>query len=363
MADVFDYLYWRGDLAFEVLPPNEADRLILAMFSFMDLEGIVSYELGKEECSLSQAVLRYFLKYPEGSFVPSRPVNQDMRRFAKVLADSNRFGGILLSGYRTHLTRGEDPDLQVQFAALTARFSDGIWISFRGTDDTLVGWKENFNSAFLYPLPAQSMALTYLEKASALGLPIYLQGHSKGGNLAVYAAANAKVDIAQLVSVYDFDGPGFDASFFQMPRYKKIKDKICKFLPEYAIIGLIRECDCRQMVIKSSGKGLSQHNGFHWQFVRGGLQRAQRLDPGALLLNSRLKKCYHSLAPECRRDFVEGAYEWFCAGGRQTLTDLSGQRRKLFKDYKALDAAKRKVLKGVFSGVFRELFVNGEKNS
>ena len=345
------------------MAPNEGDSLILAMFSFLDLEGILGGAIGEGELSLKEVVECYFQKLSLLGDFSLQTQSGEMHRFARMLADSKRFGGIRLSGYQTHLARGENPDVQVQFAAFCARFMDKLWISFRGTDDTLVGWKENFNSAFLYPLPAQSMALAYLEKASAVGLPMVLQGHSKGGNLAVYAAANAGISCEQMVAVYDFDGPGFDAAFFKAPRYRAIRDKIHKFLPEYSIIGLVRECDCRQTVINSCGKGLSQHNAFHWQFVPEGLQRAQRLDPGALLLNSRLKRCYRNLAPDHRRAFVEGVYQWLTTGGRQTLTDLSGQRRKLLRDYRALDAEKKQALRGVFSGVFRGLFINNEKNS
>jgi thioesterase domain-containing protein len=207
VADVFDYLAWRGDLDFDTAEANAGDRLILCMLSFVDFEGIVSSVSAENEIPLSLAVHRCMEN-------GRAPADARLRRLAKELAESRRFGSILLSGYQTKLSRGESPVSQWQFAAITFRFSSHFTVVYRGTDDTLVGWKENFNSALMYPIPAQEMAASYLKMVSVHGLPIAVQGHSKGGNLAVYAAAVASVPAEQIRLVYDFDGPGFDSSFF-----------------------------------------------------------------------------------------------------------------------------------------------------
>ena len=212
MSDVFDYLAWRGDLPFDTVAPNEADRLIFCMLSFMDFEGIVSRQIARDEISIKEAAGR-LLSNTESV------MSVQMRRFGEALMHSKRFGSVLLSGYRTKLSRGDAPDCQLQFAALTARFASHLSVIYRGTDDTLVGWKENFNSDLVYPIPAQKMAAAYLEQASGVGLPMVVQGHSKGGNLSVYAGVASSVPTLQILRIYDFDGPGFDGSFFKNERY------------------------------------------------------------------------------------------------------------------------------------------------
>lgn len=355
VADVFAYISWRGDLDFAVVAPNEGDRLILSMLSFMDFEGIVSENAGDDELTLRDAVKAYFKKYPDGNFVPARMIPQNMRRFAAALANCKRFGGILLSGYQTKVIKGTRPDEQIQFAALSARFLDHISVIYRGTDDTLIGWKENFNSALISPIPAQSLAAAYLEGAYRLGYPLALQGHSKGGNLAVYAATSSAVPTKDILSVHDFDGPGFDASFFRSERYLQLKSKIYKFLPEYSIIGLIRESDCKKTVVKCTGRGLAQHNGFHWQYTADGLERAKRLDVQAVLLNSRLKRLYSSLSAREREGFIEGFYRLACTEGRETVTDLTSNRKKLLRNYKALNQEEKESLKLVLAELFRQI--------
>ncbi len=361
MADVFDYLAWRGDLTFDIIPPNEADRLVLCMLSFMDFADIVPNEIGKNEITLADAVDAYFKKYPKGNFIPARLIPQNMRRFTAALAGSRRFGRILLSGYRTKLIKGNDPDSQMQFAALTVRFLAHLSVIYRGTDDTLVGWKENFNSELVYPIPAQALAASYLEEAASLGLPIAVQGHSKGGNMAVYAAVASRVPTDRILSVHDYDGPGFDSTFFVQERYILLRERIVKFLPEYSIIGLIRESKYRKTVVKCVGKGLAQHNGFHWQYTPSGLERARRMDPRALLLNSRLKRCYAMLPPQERRYFIEGVYRLVSSDGRETVTELSNDRRRLLQNFKALNEKEKECMKIVFAELLRQLLSDGEK--
>jgi len=363
MSDVFDYLAWRGDLTFSVAEQNEADALIFCMLSFMDFADIVSESIGEREVTIKQAVTRYFEKYPNGNFVPSRLIPQNMRRFSALLANSRRFGEVSLSGYCTKILKGNEPDSQMQFAALSARTERGLMVIYRGTDDTLVGWKENFNSDLVYPIPAQRLAADYLERAARTGLPLTVMGHSKGGNLAVYAAASTAFSADRILSVLDFDGPGFPRSFFDLPRYGAIREKITKYLPEYAIIGLIRESDCQKRIVKCRGKGLKQHNGFHWQYTHRGLQQTGRLDPGAVLLNTRLKRCYGMLPSEERQKFIEGVYHLASKGGRETLTELTNERGKLLKDFRGLEQEQRKILKTVVAQILRQLLLDQEKHT
>lgn len=353
MSDVFTYLRWRGDLPFEVKEINAGDRLILSLISFADFAGIVSDRIGKDEMPLSQAAKRYLASHPHSG---------NMKSLLEMLMDSRRFGNLYLSGYVTRLERQNTLHAQTQFAAISVRFEDHLSVVYRGTDDTLVGWKENFNTLLLTPIPAQLLAAAYLEKAAEQGLPLAVQGHSKGGNLAVYAAAASAVPVQTILSVHDFDGPGFEKTFFETERYGALRDRIYKFLPEYSIFGLVRENDCRMQVIKSAGKGLSQHNGFHFQLDAAGLVPAARLDVNAVLLNSRLKRCLAQMTDRQREMFVESFYRLASSGGRKTVTELTNERRKLLRDFQKMEVQDKESMKWIIFEIFRQLFL-GAQNS
>ncbi len=353
MADVFEYLKWRGDLSFETVAPNAGDRLILSLLSFADFDGIVSNEIGRDEIPLRAAVKKYWM---------ANKKQNNMSRLLEAMAQSHRFGYLWLSGYVTRLERRESLREQTQFAALSVRLADHLSVIYRGTDDTLVGWKENFNSLLLSPIPAQAQAANYLEKAARVGLPLAVQGHSKGGNLAVYAAAASEIPTDKILSVHDFDGPGFEKEFFATRRYRALRPKIYKFLPEYSIIGLIRDSDANIRVIKSIGRGLSQHNGFHFQLEGTGLVPAARLDINAMLLNSRLKRCLAGMNDQQREMFVESFYRLASSGGRKTVSELTAARRKLLYDFQHLEVQDKESVKWVTFEIFRQLFLGAQNN-
>ena len=353
VSDVFTYLQWRGDLPFSVAEINAGDRLILSLVSFADFSGIVSDRIEKDAIMLGEAARRYLALHTQLG---------NMTRLMEMLANSRRFGELTVSGYVTRLRRQDTLREQTQFAAITFDFGDHLSVAYRGTDDTLVGWKENFNSLLLNPIPAQALAADYLERVSEVGLPLAVQGHSKGGNLAVYAAAASGVPVERILSVHDFDGPGFEKEFFETERYKALRPQIYKFMPEYSIIGLIRENDANLQVIKSTGRGLSQHNGFHFQLNEKGIVPAVRLDVNALLLNSRLKRCLGQMNDRQRKMFVESFYRLASSGGRTTVGELTGARRRLLRDFQRLEIQDKESVRWVTMEIFRQLFLGVQNN-
>ena len=187
MANIMDYLDWRGDLPLTVSPFNEVDGLILAELSFINFEGIVPPpELGRG-VPLRDAAGTYFARHngqeiDMGVLVPGRIPDLMCR-----MAHSVRFGGMLLNGYCELM----DDAREQQFAALTVELGDGsIYLSYRGTDDTIVGWKEDLNMGYLEVIPSQTRALEYLGRMTRQypDAKLRIGGHSKGGNLAVYSA-------------------------------------------------------------------------------------------------------------------------------------------------------------------------------
>ena len=225
MASLFDYLDWRGDLEFSQVSPGEVDNAIFSELCFIDYAGIVSAGLDSK-VSLINAARKYLRAHKGESAYIGVLVPAAIVSLLAKCAKSKRFGQISLTGYINHI----DPDKTVQFSGITFVLDDDhIFVAFRGTDDSLVGWRENFNMAFMHPIPAQTEAVSYLETVAEhfADRKIIIGGHSKGGNLAVYAAVKCNNSIKDRIErVYNNDGPGFDRSFIDSIDYINMRDKI-----------------------------------------------------------------------------------------------------------------------------------------
>lgn len=266
MANILEYLDWRGDLTLLERPFNEVDNLILAEICYLDFSGFVPAGFQTQQVTLLDAASAYFAAHPEtnmGVLVPDQiPV------LVEHAAKTARFSDVRLLGYVNRI----DEKTQTQFSALTMLLPDGsAYVAFRGTDDTIVGWKEDFNMAFTPEIPAQKYAAEYLRQVSgALPFrPLLVGGHSKGGNLAVYAAVFCGQDVQnRILAVYNNDGPGFYSSLLSLPEHKPVAGKITTLLPESSVVGMLLEHEEAYQVVRSTQVGLMQHDGFSWQ-VKG----------------------------------------------------------------------------------------------
>ena len=208
MANVFDYIKWRGDLGFEQSTLNEIDALIFCELSYIFYDGIVPESSADGYVTLSEAAEVFFERNAGrdeislGEIVPKEIVT-----LLRNAAASRRFSEIPLA----HFVNVIDDETVEQFSAISFFPTETtVFVAYRGTDDTITGWREDFRMAFLTPVPAQKRAEEYLMKASADAERIYLGGHSKGGNLALWAAMNSSDEIAERIEeIYNFDGPGF----------------------------------------------------------------------------------------------------------------------------------------------------------
>ena len=191
MPNVLDYLEWRGDLTFTEAPLNEVDNLIFCLLSYVDLDGIVPGTPHDRGITVRAAAAEYCFSHPVtgdrplGFIIPA-----DILTLFRRMAHTRRFRDLLL----THFVSETSEERQTQFAALTIRLPDeGLFAAFRGTDDTVVGWKEDFNLSFMDEIPAQRRAAEYLNDLDLTPDTIlYVGGHSKGGNLAVWSAVHAE---------------------------------------------------------------------------------------------------------------------------------------------------------------------------
>ena len=225
-----------------------------------------------------------------------------------------------------------DEVVALQFAAVTFLLPDGTaYISFRGTDNTLVGWKEDFHLSFSTPIPAQLQAVKYLnEVASALACPIRVGGHSKGGNLAVYAAAFCSPDVqARIQAVYSNDGPGHDLKTVESPGYLRIAPRMHTYIPKSSVIGMLMEHSKDYQVVDSDAHGLFQHNPYSWQVQNDDFVYLPRTTVSSDTMNESIREWLTGMDMEKRRFLFDTIFEVLGAGDAQTLHELRTDARTL----------------------------------
>ena len=354
MASILDYLDWRGDITFAERAFNEVDNLLLAELSYLDFGGIVPADFAAA-VPLSDAVAAFTKRTPHadmGVLVPDK-----IPGLAQKMAASARFRDVLLSGYVCKL----DEQTETQFAALCAALPDGtVYAAFRGTDDTIVGWKEDFNMGFLPIVPSQREAADYLRLAAAAfpSQKLRAGGHSKGGNLAVYAAVWCGESVQdQLLAVYNNDGPGFHTSLLDRPEHQRIANRIQTILPESSVVGMLLEHEESYQVVRSNQVGLMQHDGFSWQVLGTQFVHLSGLTEGGRIVDSALRDFVRGLDQEQRIRFVDALFEVLTCTNAETLTDLKdgGFRTaySMLKTVRSLDPDTRQALSGTLGLLVR----------
>ena len=344
MANVFDYIKWRGDLSFEQSPLNEIDALIFCELSYIFFEGIVPEDLDEGYVTLAEAAEVFFERNAGldeirlGELVPKEIVP-----LFRMAASSKRFSGIPLA----HFVNVIDDETVEQFSAISFfPDSDSVFIAYRGTDDSITGWREDFRMAFQTPVPAQKRAEDYLIKASEGAKTICVAGHSKGGNLALWAAMNASDEIAERIDkIYNFDGPGFLDDIWEGANYERIADKISTVIPTGSIVGLLLKYDKNYRVTKSSAKNyLHQHDALTWEVEGVEFVCDEDVAPDVKRANEVVGKWIYSMEPDDRRAFVEGFFDILCSTSAKTVTDLAENRSAVIKAFSNIEPETKQAL-------------------
>ena len=357
MANLMDYLDWRGDLTLAVSPFNEVDALILAELSFVDFEGIVPPPEVGRGVRLNEAAEAFFARHGGRDVDMGVLVPDGISQMLRKLMASPRFCDMTLNGYEALL----DDEVEEQFSALTIDLGNGsIYISFRGTDDTIVGWKEDLNMSFLEEIPSQKQAVEYVARI-ARQYPektLRIGGHSKGGNLAVYSAAKSSGDIQErIVAVHNNDGPGFIWDISKTPGHKRIAGRIHTVLPQTSVVGMLMEHEKHYQVVYSTYDGLYQHDGFSWQVKGTQFVHLDDFSREGKLVDEALSSWADSLNTQQREALAEALYSVFTATGAKTLSELNEEKLKsasaMLKTYKNLDRESRRMVSEMFKIFFR----------
>ena len=318
MGNIMDYISWRGDLSFEQSQFNEVDNLILACFSYVNLDGIsaVTKQKGIGLKKLTKEFMKlHTMKELEAdkSFIRLAPF------MMMEMAKSVRFGKCVVRNYVNDIVT----EAEQQFAAMEIVLEDGTsYVSFRGTDDTIIGWKEDFNLS-TGVVPAQKRAIEYLQKISEHtdGM-LRVGGHSKGGNLAIYGSVMCKSAHEKILEIYSNDGPGFSREFQELPETKEMMPKIIRIIPEYSIIGTLLEHEKEPVIVASSSKGLLQHDAFSWEVQGPALVRRDSLNNTALRFIEILHKWIDGMDTEQKRLLIEDLFATLQASGYENLSEV-----------------------------------------
>lgn len=303
MGDILDYISWRGDLSWARSPFCPVDALALSALAYIHFEGVVPEGLDSP-VPLRQAAERYLALPPgrRGRFRCGRDL-----ALLRALGEAPRFAGAELCCRAGRFA----PEEETQFAALAVLLGDGsAYLAFRGTDATLVGWKEDFNMSFMDLVPAQILAAEYAGGfAGGFPGPLRLGGHSKGGNLAVVGAALCPVKVRDRVEVvYSFDGPGFNPYLLARPGYQELRTRIRSFVPRSSVVGLLLTHEEPHTVVQSSQQGLFQHDLYSWQILGPDFLRLEEVDAGSRLIDRALKDWLAGLTRQERETVVDTLY-------------------------------------------------------
>ena len=324
MPNITDYVRWYKDEGFDTKPFNDVDNIVLCQLSYIDFKAVLGdyYVGGEDSMTFTECIARF----GQSGIPIEKQAPDDSVRFEKLVracASSKRFGSLKI----TRFTDMYSDDSTIQFCATTFSPVDTegtAYVAFRGTDSTIAGWKEDF--MFSTTLTgAQSLAAVHLGAEIDRCGRVITGGHSKGGHLAIYAAATLDPDrFEKLVHVYTNDGPGFCEDILSQGMIDKIDPITTRIIPQFSIVGCQFEphiTDCH--VVKSDKLMLEQHELCSWQIDHGELSDAKAKDPIAKLIDDGIERWLKSIPLEDRKKFIDALFDSMSADGTRTLQQFS----------------------------------------
>ena len=325
MPNIFDYLEWRCDIPFAQDPFNDVDNLILAELSYAHFDGAVPAD-GKRT-PLKNVYKTFFEINSREELEKSEDILARTAFLMDGMMEGRRFSGTQISDYVDIV----DTDRDMQMSAVTYILEDGTaYIAFRGTDNTIVGWKEDFNMSYLPETGGQREAVAYLNRiGKKLRRPLRVGGHSKGGNFAVYASAFCDKSVRdRIIAVYSSDAPGFRREVTETEEYRAVIGKVKSIVPESSVIGLLLSSEAaHKYMVASSVKGMLQHDGMTWQVKRNGFVRAEQSDFSKFIQHTQ-KDWLSKIDDSSREKYVNTLFSLLEATGADTFSEMKGQKLK-----------------------------------
>jgi len=327
MASLFDYISWRGDLGFDKTPFNPVDNIVFSQLSYLPMEEIVPGPQERGWVTIGELAAKYAVMQKDNPSGLSNDITViDAISVINAIGSAPRYKDCKLFAYTNNI----DLDQEKQFAAYCVvigrkRLSRKMLVVYRGTDMTLIGWKESFNMSFITSIPSQKEAVSYLNKtARRCRYPMIIAGHSKGGNLAVYAAAFCRKRVQKRITViYSNDAPGFHKQVIESEGYKEICPRIQSFIPQSSLVGMLFEHGETPMVIKSGASGPMQHSLCSWEVTYNNMVDAGELTPQSRFIENIISKWINQIDEGQRQQFIQAIYEILVSCEADSLADLT----------------------------------------
>ena len=359
-----DYVTWRGDLNYIQVPFNAIDAAIFSQLSIFDFDDIVP------SCGEGSTIQEVFELYLGKGYKLSDPVtflmSNKQHYLFEAISKSPRYQNLRLSNYR----RIYDVKNPCQFEAMTIELDDVMLISFGGTDDTIIGWHEDFELLYLDEIPAHKHAKKYIEEITEItDKKIVLIGHSKGANIAMEVVLSVpEKTFERILSVYCFDGPGISKKEYEQATLDGRINKIISYIPYKSTIGRLFDHYEEYKIVDCTANIAYQHDLLTWHVYRNDFIYKEHLSSDSIYLDNHLKDIIKGLSEEERKAFVASIFNLMYSTGAKTLTELyryknkfAGNLLKLKKDDKNIlnEIFMKKMLKDqrirrIFLTLFRE---------
>lgn len=366
---IYDYLTWRGDLSLSASPWNECDYLLFAILSYVNVRAVEHDAHTRVTSPADLARSLVALTSPCSKTInPTyiRSMIAPARKLFEQLARAPRYARVMLRNY----TDVCDNAKHVQFCAETWLVPNTFeLVCFRGTDMSIAGWKEDFLLG-LGEVPAQTMAREYLTQVVAGGdtlvgsapcdhptpLPVAVLGHSKGGNLAAFAAVSMPQELQRrIAAVYNLDGPGFSPALNVPNPYTVYGERYRRIVPEFSVVGQLFGTDAAPcFVVKSTAMGLFEHEPLTWCVGATSFIAARGLHPAATRVAQMHARWERSLVKDAEKQAVDEVFDALYASGKNDISEIVRDPRCWKRVYAA--ASKVSPITREYIGAFIECF-------
>ena len=348
MGNLITYVQQYEAQTFQEKLVTDIDILVLTEIAYLPFDEIVSSSFEeKTTISLNQLGKEFeTIKEKEHKNNPFM-ITKERIQLLDVVSKSPRFKDVKVFGFMNDI----DDELTKQFAAVCYQWEEeSRWIIFRGTDESLTGWKEDFMMTYSYLIPAQTDAIEYLRKQAELfSGSLNISGHSKGGNLSLYASAMQEEDIQHRIQqIYCWDAPGVHRSILGTEGYQRVVSKAKRYIPQDSIVGLMLESQVPYHIIESQGSGISQHSALMWNIEDDHFVELTELTKNSQLTDQTFKQWTEVVSDEDLKLFFDTFFDLIFEMGVETVNDVYYNFRmymqKFFEKAYRMNPEKREVL-------------------
>lgn len=297
--NIHDYIDWRGDIPFSVDPLNEADYLVFADLVYCRFDGLLNKNKVLTIKELSEA---YFANEINRQMLDNSDVSFEDPVLLNKLSKSKRYMNLNVHDYVSSFHDANNE----QFAAMMIDVPNfETIVAFRGTDDSLAGWVEDFEIS-CKEIKSQKDAVEYMNNRSKIFRKYILLGHSKGGNLAIYSAMNVKDKIEKRIKkIISIDGPGLVRDTYSKEKFDLIKNKYIKYSPSYSIVGSIFDNEEEKIIVKSNSTGFGQHDLLTWQIEGNRILKSDKIENDSILFTTAVDSFVSKTTVEERQIFID----------------------------------------------------------